>query len=159
MDLLQEFEPGIYVLIWYPRSKVRVLKSGGPERVPPEEFEEPFSEPFRPKAKNEVMFFSSEFDLGSRFEFVFRFVAGNPGGAQISGAPFLAKTIGYSERPCFFRLGPFFGKVCFSNFRDPDKEHPGAPRRHSSNPISIRISKRCVCFRVFFNFQFSEAKG
>ena len=60
--------------------------------------------------------------------------------------------------PCFFRSGPFFGKVRFSNSSDPEKEHSGAPGRHSGNPISYMVSKSLV-FQVLVVLRFRRKKA
>ena len=107
-----------------------------------------FSEPFRSKTKTRLCVFS-EFVLGSLFETFFRLFLKNWRPSNFEGHPFKAKTYWYLEIPSFLQFGALFRKSAFFKFQDPKKEHPEAPRRHSSTSPSIRILKFCV-FPSFF---------
>ena len=142
-DLLQEFVPGIRVFIRSLQSKVCVSRSGGPERAPPGASEEAFFRAFSIQDENKVMFFS-EFVLGSLFETFSRLFLKIWRPSNFEGYPFKAKTNWYVEMPSFFQFGALFRKSAFFEFQDLKKEHPEAPRRHSSTSPSIRILKLCV---------------
>ena len=86
-DLLHEFVPGIRVFIWSLRSKVCVLKSGGPDREPPGASEEPFFRAFSTQDKNEVTFFF-RIGFGVTFCDIFQIILGNSGGSKFGAAPF-----------------------------------------------------------------------
>ena len=149
-DLLQEFVPGIRVFIRSLQSKVCVSRSGGPERAPPGASEEAFFRAFSTQDENKVMFFS-EFVLGSLFETFSRHVLKIWRPSNSEGHPFKAKTYWYIEILSLFQFGALFRKSAFFEFQDPKKEHPEAPRRHSSTSLSMRILKLCV-FQVCFAF-------
>ena len=55
-DLVHEFMAGIRIFIWSLRSKVCVLKSGGPDREPPGASEEPRFRAFSTQDENKVTF-------------------------------------------------------------------------------------------------------
>ena len=95
---------------------------------------------FSTQDENEVTLFS-ELVSGSLFVTFFRLFLENLGGRNSVRRPFGAKTCWYLDALSFFSLGPFLGKVRFSNFRDPEKEHPGAPGRHHSSSIPTGILK------------------
>ena len=115
-----------------------------------------FSEPFRSKTKTRLCVFS-EFISGPLFETFFRLFVKIWRPSNSGGHPFKAKTYWYLEISSFFQFVALFRKSVFSEFQDPEKEHPEAPRRHSSTSPSIRILKFCV-FKVFLHFVFVERK-
>ena len=135
--------PGIRVFIWSLQSKVCVSRSGGPERAPPGASEDAFFRVFSIQDENKVMFFS-EFVWGSLFETFFRLFLKIWRPSNSEGHPFKAKTYGHLEISSFFQFGALFRKNAFFEFQDPKKEHPEAPRRHSSTSPSIQILKLCV---------------
>ena len=149
-DLLQEFVPGIRVFIRSLQSKVCVSRSGGPERAPPGASEEAFFRAFSIQDENKVMFFS-EFVLGSLFETFIRFVLKIWRPSNFEGHPFKVKAYWYLGISSFFQFGALFRKSAFFEFQDPKKEHPEAPRRHSSTSPSVWILQVCV-FQVLFTF-------
>ena len=119
-------------------------------REPPRRY---LSEPFRPRTKTRLSFFPNLFwghflrHVSNCFQKIWR-------PSNFEGHPFKAKTYWYLEISSFSQFVALFRKSAFSEFQDPEKEHPEAPRRHSSTSPSLEISKLCVFPSVFHIFMF-----
>ena len=138
MDLLQEFMQGV-LRFW--RSKVRVLKSGGVKK-----------ETFWQKWKNSVSR-KIESDKKRRKNRLFWSSAQKIGVPEIQGSSFWSQQDGsIGKVASVFGLGPFSGKVGFSNFRVLEKEAPGAPRSDPSSPVTVAILQ-ITFFSVLFSIR------
>ena len=135
-----------------------VLKPGGSERDPPGASEGPFFRAFSNQDENKVAWFFQSW-FWCHFWKLFCDIFWKFGDTQILRSILLRlKRIVILKFQVFFRTGPCFEKVCFSDFEGAEKRSVRSPQKSSEAPLSIGGVSKNTCFLLFVCVFFIDDK-